>query len=219
MAVSQACANRTWRRIAMSENVVGRLSPDEYRINRIQAEYLAAETGLPAEKLVDRPLLEVQRGLEFYIDPTLLFFRKVCGRVVKKDPATGTLYGVPNATVHVEDTDCSFLGFFPVESPLFWLWPVFCRREEIASTRTDRCGNFCVWVPRWDIDRVLRLRRERICLPDLVKPSIRDLIDRFRLEEQPIFPPRPGPGPDPAPFELDRGALRLAAHTIGQDAA
>ena len=27
------------------------------------------------------------------------------------------VHGVPNATVHVEDTDCSFLGLFPVENP------------------------------------------------------------------------------------------------------
>ncbi len=95
----------------------------------------------------------------------------------KKDPATGVEYPVPFATVHVEDTDTNFLGFFPAESPWGWLFPLFSRREEIAVTRTDACGRFCVYVPRWEIDWILRFRRERFCFPDvLIKPNIRDLL-------------------------------------------
>jgi hypothetical protein len=175
------------------------LPPDERVLTRRQAEYLAETTQLELRQLEGRRLRELDELLKFRIDPTLLFFRKVCGRVVRKDPLTGILYGVPNATVYVEDTDCSFLGFFPVEHPWWWLWPIVCHREVIATAHTDACGNFCVFIPRWDIDRILRLRRKRICYPDIFRPSIRDLIPELVLRPRPVDPNPP----DPPPFNPD----------------
>src|SRR5687768_13750196 len=142
--------------------------PDARKLTQRQADYLAELTGTPADGLAGRPIRELDKLLRWRIDPSLLFFRRICGRVVRVEPGTGVVQGVPNATVHIEDTDCSFLGFFPAEgpwSPWWWLWPIACHREEIATTMTDQCGRFCVWVPRWDIDRILRFRRERICFP------------------------------------------------------
>src|SRR5438034_9688194 len=91
--------------------------PDRRAVTGRQAAYLADVTGVEADKLAGRPLGELDELLRWKIDPFSLLFRRVCGRVVRLNPGTGLLEGVPNATVHIEDTDCSFLGFFPVEGP------------------------------------------------------------------------------------------------------
>ena len=149
---------------------------------------------------------------------------------------TGKDMPVPFATVHVMDTDCSFLIFAPGGSPWHWFFPLICHKEEVASVRTDACGNFCVWVPRWEIDWILKWRHERICFPRIfVKPTIRDLLDDPRLQPFRPFPwppvpdlhidphvgPRPGPGPDPGPLNLKGGgtSLRIASELIGHSKA
>ncbi len=165
-----------------------------------QATHLAGVSGVAVETLAGKTHGDLEEILRHRIDPLLLFYRKICGRVVRWNPATQLYEGVPNATVTVEDTDCWFLGFFPVENPWWWLWPFHCSREDIASVRTDECGNFCVLVPRWDIDRVLRLRKERVCYPEIVRPSLGDLIERLAPHVQ--LPKRPPIGPDPGPIEL-----------------
>ncbi|GAB3387136.1 hypothetical protein [Lysobacter fragariae] len=196
------------------------VAPDQRKLTSLQAQRLAAMSDLDARELTGLTTVEIGEKFRFRIDPMLLLFRRVCGRVVKKDPATGMEYPVPYATVHVEDTDCSLLGYFPVVSKWAWYFPFRCHREVIATAKTDECGNFCVWIPRWDIDWVLRWRHERICLPiAFERPSIRDILDDL-IPREPI-PPIPQPGPDPAPFvRLDRGVLirRIEDH-IGRDAA
>jgi len=132
------------------------VAPEDWRITRREAVHLEEMAGIDAEELVGETAAGVQDRLELRVDWESLFFRRVCGRVVKPDPETGDLQPVPNATVHVEDTDCSFLGYFPEPWPWGWFFPLRCRREEIATVRTDECGRFCVLVPRWEIDRILR---------------------------------------------------------------
>jgi hypothetical protein len=192
--------------------------PEKRKVTERQAAYLAEVTGSPHAELVGRAIGDLPEAIGSKIDPTLLLFRRVCGRVVKLNPVTGELEGVPNATVHVEDTDCSFLGFFPVEGPWipwWWFWPLFCQREEIATVVTDSCGRFCVSIPRWDIDRILRFRLERVCFPEIYRPTIRDLLDF--LKPRPIPPIPPGPGPDPPPFAgLDRELLEQAGGLFGR---
>ena len=133
--------------------------PSQFKIGPSSAKRLAAMSDVPAERLKGLTLAEAVEKFRFTIDPQLLLFRKVCGEVVKTDPVTGIDYPVPFATVNVEDTDCSLLGFFPSKASWSWYFPFFCHREVIATTRTDACGKFCVWIPRWDIDWVLRFRR------------------------------------------------------------
>jgi hypothetical protein len=197
-----------------------RVTPDRRLVTARQAEYLAEISGVPAEKLAGAAIGELDDALRWRIDPELLLFRKVCGRVVRVEPGTGVVQGVPNATVHVEDTDCSFLGFFPVEGPWlkwWWFWPVRCHREQIATTMTDRCGRFCVWVPRWDIDRILRFRRERICLPEIRKPTLRDILDEIGPGPVEVPPIRVDPNPpDPAPLLPSRAALEQIGALLGR---
>ena len=204
--------------------------PSTFKLGEAAARRLGIMSELPPKRLLGLTVAEVADKFRFEIDPQLLLFRRVCGEVVKTDPATGVDYPVPFATVNVEDTDCSLLGFFPASSPWSWFFPFRCSREVIATTRTDACGKFCVWIPRWDIDWVLRFRRERHCFPIILeRPSLRDLLEPQRPGEPPI--PRPGPGPDPAPFELEkldravavrverlRSQIRFGANTAAIDA-
>ena len=190
------------------------LPPDQIPLTPRQADRLSKLTGVNADELRGRTIAQLTERLKWQIDLELLLFRRICGQVVKTDPISGIDYPVPFATVHVEDTDCSFLGFFTIESPWAWLFPVFCHREDIATVVTDECGHFCVWVLRFDIDWILRFRRERFCYPDIfIKPNIRDILEHYK-----IFPPPPpedgirppiGPGPDPAPFILKDGGTTL----------
>src|ERR1700680_639101 len=183
------------------------VAPDQVKLSTMQAGRLAAISGVETSEIQGLTVAEVSAKLRWRIDPELLFFRKICGKVVKEDPVSGIEYPVAYATVEVADTDCSFLGFFPKAAKWSWYFPLRCRREVLATVKTDSCGNFCVWVPRWDIDWILLWRRERVCFPVIFeRPTLADLLgELFPL--QPV-PPQPQPGPDPGWLQqLDRGEL------------
>lgn len=195
--------------------------PSQFKIGPSSAKRLAAMTEVPAEQFAGLTLAAAADEFRYVIDAELLLFRRICGEVVRTDPVTGIDYPVPFATVNVEDTDCSLLGYFPSKSKWSWYFPFFCHREVIATTRTDACGKFCVWIPRWDIDWVLRFRRERHCFPIIFdRPSLRDLLEDLIPREVPPFPP-PRPGPDPAPFTgLDRAQyVARVEQSLGRDIA
>lgn len=184
------------QRPAAEDSKLLNLEPDRLPMTERRAKYLAELTGVDQRSIAGKTIAEAHESLRWRIDPSLLFFRRICGQVVKKDPVTGALLPVPNATVHVEDTDCNFLGYFPKISPYVWLYPFHCRREEIATVRTDACGRFCVFLPFWDIDRILRWRRLRICLWEFFRPRIRDILERIPdLRVGPVPGPRPLPDP------------------------
>ncbi len=191
-------------------------TPDKTPLSKIGAQRLSAITGLKADALAGQTIAGLREKFEWQIDPELFLFRRICGRVVKHDPASGDDWGVPGATVHVYDTDFSLFGYFPIDWPYGWFWPYHWRREEIGHAVTDACGRFCVWVPRFDIDWILRWRRERICFPEIfVKPSLRDVLGR--LQEVVEVPPRL-PHPDPGPLDFLRGGIGSAAvlrQTVG----
>ncbi len=188
-------------------------------VGKSGARRLAALAGGDAVQFADAKLSDIATRFGHVIDPRWLFMQRVCGRVVRTDATTGEQRPVPFATVEVQDTDCSFLGYFPVGWRWSWLFPFRCTRETIATTTTDACGNFCVWVPRFDIDWVLRWRLERLCFPVILqRPNLADLIEDLRGRVPPKDlggpGPRPGPGPDPVP-DLDK--LRRQAQ--GSDSA
>ncbi|HTU61569.1 MAG TPA: hypothetical protein VMF89_24105, partial [Polyangiales bacterium] len=195
-----------------------RFDPSSFKLGPAAAKRLAAMSDMPAERLQGMTVAEIGDKFRFEIDPQLLLFRRVCGEVVKTDPVTGVDYPVPFATVNVEDTDCSMLGFFPASADWSWFFPFRCSREVIATTLTDACGKFCVWIPRWDIDWVLRFRRERHCFPIIFeRPSLRDLIDGPILRE-----PRLNPQLEKTEsLRLDRlqSQVRFGASTLPIDAA
>ncbi len=174
-------------------------APDQIPLTALQSERLSAISGLSAKELVGLRPVDLADKLKWRVDPLMWRYQRVCGRVVKRDPVTGIDYGVPNATVHVEDTDCSLLHYAPIGSPFSWYYPFKCRREVIATVHTDSCGRFCVWIPRWEIDWILTWRAQRICFRDIFeRPTRRDLIPIPEPPERFPFPfPKPGPGPDP----------------------
>lgn len=188
-----------------AKHVISTADPSKFLLGKASAARLAALTDLPAEKLRGRPLSDVIEEFRYQIDLEHFLFRRICGKVVKTDPGTGIDSPVPFATVQVEDTDCSFLGYFPRHSPWSWFFPFFCQREVIATAQTDACGNFCVWIPRFDIDWILRFRRERHCYPYIFeRPTLADLLRAIDPREVPPGQWKgPWPGPDPL-IKLDR---------------
>jgi len=195
------------------------VDPDQIKLTSIQAERLAGLNNISAKELVGLTVAQISEKYRFTIDPLHLFFRKVCGRVVKKDPITGIEYPVAYATVVVEDTDCSVLGYFPSSSKYAWYFPFNCRREVLATVKTDKCGNFCVYVPRWDIDWILKWRKERLCFPIIFeRPSLADILDGLIPRE---VVPFPKPWPDPGPLlGRDRGQLLATVEqSLGRDTA
>jgi hypothetical protein len=147
---------------------------EKRKLSASQIAFLAREASLPVEKIADLRIVDVEDSLGAYLDPYWLFNRKVCGRVVQRDPLTGELRGVPGATVEVQDTDCS--GWFRKIGGFQWFYPFGCTRDTIATAVTDECGYFCVWIPRWLFEWIRTWRRERICLP-LDRPRLVDVID------------------------------------------
>ena len=197
-----------------AEDTNRKVTPDRRPLSEVQAKRLAQLARVDAKELVGQSTVDLAKKLRWRLDFELFGFRRVCGRVVKRDPATGNLEGVPGATVHVEDTDCHFLGYFPHGYPWIWFFPFHCHREVIATTTTDHCGRFCVWVPRWEIDWIVRWRRARLCFPKLFRPRIRDFIEELELlPEPPVI--RKIPLQDPPIDRLGPGAFEKIAEGLG----
>jgi len=196
----------TRKKTVNTDKAVTEIAPDRKPITQLQAQRLASMTELDAAELKNISVADISEKFKWRVDPQLLMFRRICGRVIKKDPVTGVEHPVPFATVHVEDTDCSFLGFFPGGWPWIWFFPFNCHREEIATVVTDACGRFCVWIPRWEVDWILRFRHEHLCFPNIfLKPNIRDLLDDLLVKPPIVRPPKPEP--DPPPFLLKDGGI------------
>ncbi len=193
--------------------------PEKRKLTKRQATLLAEIAHVDANELTGKTIASVHEKLKWQVDPHLLLFRRVCGQVVKRNPATGELEAVPNATVHVEDTDCSFLSYFPSGSPWCWFFPLIYHREEIATVKTDKCGRFCVWIPRWDIDWIWKWRHSRICFPYFIGPRIWEILEDLELLPDPPIIRKP-PFPDPPPFaRLKPGAIERVREVLGTTVA
>lgn len=174
------------------------LDPTLKPITAIQADRLAALTGTDATQLVQRPIADLAKDLKWQVDPDLFRFERVCGQVVKIDPVTGAKHPVPFATVDVNNVTCNWYWFSPRSWLYSWAFPFGrCTTELLSEVTADECGNFCVWVPRFDIEWVLRWRKERICLPGVLqRPTVGDIL-RQHLPQLPPVGPNP---PDPQPI-------------------
>src|SRR5687767_2262348 len=109
------------------------LTPDQLTVNPIQAQRLASLTKQSERELLGSKHAELADRLKWHLEPHLLLFRKICGKVVKKDPVTGIEYPVPYATVHVQDTDCGLVAYSPPGSKYSWFYPLACKRETLAT--------------------------------------------------------------------------------------
>lgn len=197
-------------------SALAKLTPEQVLLSKRRATKLGDLTGLESGTLTGQSLSSLNRELQWKIDPNLLLLRKVCGQVVKKDPVTGVEHPVPFATVHIEDTDCSFMAFFPAGSPWHWLFPFHCHREEIGVTQTDACGRFCAWIPRFEIDWILQWRLKRRCYPLIFrKPTLADLLERLGDIVEGPWPPIPDPNPDP--WKIREGVLQHLEKVVGTE--
>lgn len=178
------------------------------KLSKRQATRLAALADVEPKALIGQSIRELRIKPELGIDVSWLFGRRVCGQVVKKD-ANGNNLPVPFATVNVYDTDITGALWSPIGGLDSWFYPLHVHKEKIATVVTDECGRFCVRIPWFDIDHILRFRLERHCYFEwLRKPSIRDILERYQVV--PHFPP----DPDPGPLRLDEHVLRHAARLL-----
>jgi hypothetical protein len=144
---------------------------------------------------------------ELAIDAILFQFEQVCGQVVKVDPATGLKYPVAGATVTVNDLECDWLWFFPPGWPWSWGYRLpRCSSVPIGSVQTGPCGEFCILIPRWDIEWIRLWLQERRCFPEILnRPTVAGLL-------APHLPPNP---PDPASLAGLLAAREDLAAAIG----
>ncbi|WP_342305273.1 hypothetical protein [Methanolobus sp. ZRKC5] len=216
----------------MPENVRISIVPDEVKsgtqIRRLADSENASTANITKDVLLSREGVLKKEDLSIKpVDSVLGLWKlkhKVCGRVFKTDPATGEKCPVPGATVHVYDVDLNFFWWYPHPGmPWGWVFPFFPhRKEEIGTTKTDECGYFCVNIPYFDIDAVLRWRLRYRCLWDIlrrptvleaidlgVKPDIRYYPELKPLPEMKVKPrPQPWPPSDPVIKEIEYRDLK-----------
>lgn len=182
--------------MAPAKRKITDLALDQQKLTAAQTQRLASLANVDAKELEGLTIAKAAERLKWILDPQLFWFREICGKVVKKDPVSGIEYPVPFATVNVQDTDCDLISYFPARSPWAWHFPLLCRRETIATVKTDQCGNFCVWAPRFEIEWILRWRKLRLCFPILFnRPTLKDLLPKLQIPVRSPHHPDPDPGP------------------------
>jgi hypothetical protein len=158
-------------------------APDQIPLTQSQANMLSSLTGIDASKFKGLTVAEIASQYRWQINPDFFLFVQICGQVVYQNPVTGAQYPIPYATVSAEETICSYLGFFPLELPWGWFFPFDCQTVTVGQTTTDGCGNFCLWVPRFEIEWILRFRLERICYIDLfTRPTVGSILTYLQGE-------------------------------------
>ena len=145
----------------------------------IQSARLPSRSISRGSVIESKGIVNVNLGSVIGSIPPFILGHRVCGRVVKRDPVTGKEYPVPGAKVNVVDVDFNLYCWCPwLYWPYCWFYPFFIRREVIATTTTDQCGNFCVTIPWFDIDYCWHWRLKYHCLPQIFKkPSVLDAIE------------------------------------------
>lgn len=166
---------------------------------------LATISKLPVADLKNKTIGDLRKANLPRLDLHWFFHQTICGQVVKTD-AAGVDHPVPFATVKVYDTDIGLLGWSPPYLPYTWFFPLYFRRELLATVTTDECGRFCVSIPRWEIDFYLRWRVERQCYLQWLRwPNVQDI-----LAATTVIPPHP----DPGPLHIDDHVLAHAGRVL-----
>lgn len=72
------------------------------QVNQRETKRLAAMSELATDDFAEPPMRKVRDVLADRGRSFLMGLRRICGRVVKRDPLTGELLAVPGATVEVQ---------------------------------------------------------------------------------------------------------------------
>lgn len=140
------------------------------RLTATAAHRLGTLSRIDPKLLVSMSVAQIGHKFRLMIDPYLLSFAKMRGKLVKNDDSTDIEHTVPSANVHIEFSECNLLGYFPPGSKWSWYFPFACRREHIVTVQTDEYGYFYAMVPRWEIEWVLCARQRYPQFPLHVEP-------------------------------------------------
>jgi hypothetical protein len=144
------------------------LAPERRELNSLQRARLGALAGI-APSALDRLTVEEVRGrFGWQIDPRLLLFRRLSGRVLSLDKATGRPMPSAGATVSVDNTLCDLLHVTDEVQGGGWLVVGNVRRARIAEVTTAVDGSFGLWIPRFDIESILRWRNAHPAVAELL---------------------------------------------------
>lgn len=143
------------------------LAPERRELNSIQRDRLGEIAGIAPAAMDRLTVEEIRVKFGWQIDPRLLLFRRLTGRVLHQD-ATGTYRPAANALVSVQSTLCDLLHVTDVVLGGGWLVVGRVRREQIAEVRTSADGNFGLWIPRFDIESILRWRSAHPAFSELI---------------------------------------------------
>ncbi len=133
------------------------VAPEKRELNSLQRDHLGELAGIAPAAMDRLTVEEIRVKFGWQIDPRLLLFRRLTGRVTTQN-ADGIYRPAPNAIVRVDNTLCDLLHVRDAVLGGGVLVVGNVRREAIAEVRTGIDGNFGLWVPRFDIESILRWR-------------------------------------------------------------
>lgn len=130
----------------MQNAVATELAPDRIPLSTSQAQRLAGLTEMDANNFAGRTIAEIKDRFQWQIDSKYLRFERVCGQVVTTSGSTGAADPVPSATVLLEVASDSKTESLAGE----------VEAGVAARSVTDAQGRFRLWVPRFEIEWMLR---------------------------------------------------------------
>lgn len=152
------------------------LAPERRELNSLQRHRLGELAGIAPAAMDRLTVEEIRVKFGWQIDPRLLLFRRLTGRVMNRNWATGEFQPSANAAVSVDNTLCDLLHVTDVVLGGGWLVVGRVRREQIVEVRTSEDGGFGLWIPRFDIESILRWRS--------VHPAVAELLGDVRTRRR-----------------------------------
>lgn len=133
-------------------------APEKRELNSLERSRLAELAGLKPEAFCRLTIEEIRGRFGWQIDPRLLLFRRLSGKVLIRDEECGNLVPVDGALVHIESTLSDLLHFADAIEGGGCLLMTHVRRERILSVTSSADGGFSAWIPRFDIESLVRWR-------------------------------------------------------------
>lgn len=133
-------------------------APEKRELNSHERARLAELAGLQPEAFCRLTIEEIRSRFGWQIDPRLLLFRRLSGRVLSADNEIGNAIPVPEAVIRVDSTLSDLLHFADNVHGGGCVLMTNLRRETITTLTTSSQGEFSLWIPRFDIESLARWR-------------------------------------------------------------